>query len=351
MVNNYKNFSKDLLSIYNSNPNAVEVIFQYGLVNGPINATDTNGNTLLHHVVTSNDKNTLTAILNFIQNDTRLINVQNNDLDTAMHIAVRNRNEEIAKLLDDAGANLRLTNKRGESIETSEEAPSNKLFTNSNKFSKCMSDSSLNLSRLDDSYSKFDNLNNIIVPGNEPMSESEVFVKRLADEISNVRSKLKMAKTLSYLKGGAEKNENESSFEIKFVSEEQNGGSKKSKSKSKSKRSKASRSSSNESSLIHDSVVEKFKKLGYSEDDARALKAGLYSMVKEQSPTLNNLERANEMLKLLENKNTLKVLENKMGELREIIANAKKLKAKQEKTVIVETKTKKSTKAKKAADV
>lgn len=338
MVNNYNIFSEDLLTLYKLNPKAIEIIFNYGLVNGPITTVDNNNNTILHYVVSANDEHTLIAILNYIQLNnmgTKLINAQNNQLDTAMHIAVRNNNEEIAKRLDNAGANLTLKNKNGEKVETSEEKQDFK------KASRCTVDTSINLSDLDDSNNKFNNLNNIITGlmpakgSNQPevMSESEIFVAQLADEISKIRSKLTLAKKINYLRGGADDKMSESTFEVKFMSDKQNGG---------AKQKKASRSSSNESSLIHDDVVAKFMKLKYSEDDARALKAGLYSMVKEQFPNLNNLERAKQMLQLLENKNTLKVLENKMDELREIIANAKKNRENQEKTVKTELSKKKS---------
>lgn len=356
MVNTYNNIGKDLLTLYESYPKAIEIIFNYGLMNGPFNTTDKNGNNILHLVTKNNDEKTLVAILNYIQLTKRhlnLINEQNNDLETPMHIAVQNRNEKIAEKLDNAGADLTIKNKNGQSIKTSDETPfspqKQTSFLHQNT-----SESSLNLTGLDDSdyTSKFNKIN--VVESPSSISASEQFVAQLADEIAKIRSKLIMTKKINFLRGGADEEHDKdlsSTFEVKYMSDELQGGAKKVKDKN------ASRSSSSESSAIHDKVVQIFKDRGFeNEDDARAMKAALYAKIKKENPTMNNLDRANQMMKEIENPANIAELKKQMEKYKEIIAEARKKKAgqektvkhekpvKHEKTVDVETKPKKSTK-------
>ena len=102
------------------------------------------------------------------------------------------------------------------------------------------------------------------------------------------------------------------------------------------------------SSLIHDEVLASLVKLMGNEEDARAIKAGLYSMVKSQYPDLGNLDRAKKMEELLKDKKVMKELQNKIDELRGIIAEAKKMKEQQKSDATnVEKPKTKSTKSKK----
>ena len=100
----------------------------------------------------------------------------------------------------------------------------------------------------------------------------------------------------------------------------------------------------NESSNIHDQVVASFKEILGNEEEARAIKAGLYGMVKEKNPTLNNFDRAKKMLEYMNDKNIISELRGRIGELKNIIAEAKKRKEEQGTSVKKEKKEKKENK-------
>ena len=100
------------------------------------------------------------------------------------------------------------------------------------------------------------------------------------------------------------------------------GGGRKKQTKKQTK-TKASRPGS-KSSNIHDAVLEKLNTLMDNENDARAIKAGLYSMVKEndKESKLSNLERAEQMQELLSNKSVMNTLKKNINNLRTIIKTA-----------------------------
>ena len=342
---NVNNFTKDIFEIYNVSPYTLQIIFKYNLLKNIPVSVDNNNNTILHHIVRKNDEKTLMELLNSIQvnGNKNILNVQNNDGDTALHIAVRNNNEKNAKLLDIAGINKSLKNKDGEYVSTEN-------MTNH------MDNSSINLSDLNDTGTgrcknratnspiKITKFTQKVVHSD---SDSIQFLQKLKEALMSERQNMYPNQFFSML-GGSDS----STFDIKLVDIEnannlkQLGGAK--KVKKQSKRSTSSDSSSvskgspreKESSKIHDMVVQKFIELKYDNDDARALKSGLYSMVKEKHPELSNLEKAKKMLEYLEDKFVINTLKEKLNELREIIEKARQLKSKQEKVIDVKTDTK-----------
>ena len=99
----------------------------------------------------------------------------------------------------------------------------------------------------------------------------------------------------------------------------------KSKSKSRSKPKHKSRSVSRknkESSDIHAEVVEIIKKMGYSEDDARYIKAGLYNKVKENFANLGNMQRALK-LKELTTQEEVEKMAKLIPKLKELVTKAR----------------------------
>ncbi len=79
--------------------------------------TDANGNTLLHILAASYSahpgfEGTVDSILGQ-NNSSNFINIQNQQGDTPMHIAVKSGNNEMAQKLDSAGANMTIPNKDG----------------------------------------------------------------------------------------------------------------------------------------------------------------------------------------------------------------------------------------------
>lgn len=352
---NINQFNKILLQIYNKDPFTIETILYYNLAKLNLDIRDNNDNTLLHHVVQKNDRGTLGALLNYIKinNQLKLLNMQNMNGDTALHIAVRNKNEEFAKLLDVAGINKSIKNANGEFVASDE--------SKDNDESK-LGESEINLSDLDQEYNrpKFNKMSMINKNrcmnakhseqkrSRSPSSDTDKFLKELSEKLSAL--KVKKAHVDFNFIGG---NVDSSTFEIKLIDInnnelEQLGGAK----RKKSKRSTESKSDSEkgsprtkESSNIHDEVVKKFSELGYPDDDARAMKAGLYSMVKEKHYDLSNLEKAKKMLEYLEDKTVLNTLKKKLDELRDIIKKAREMKQNQ----VADAKSSKSTKTTKSA--
>jgi len=363
---NNNNFSLNILKLYQNNPDAIRIIFEYNLAKGPLNHTDHNGNNILHHVVQSNDIKTLTNILNYINYYDNLshgiLNHQNKNGDTPMHIAVRNQNEQIAKLLDNAGADLTIKNSNGEVIASSEEKGNSEMMSESVNRWKHLSnrDESIDISDLDDSnFRPFSskqskhNISNTFIGG---PSDSERFINELAKELTKTR-KIRIPNVATAysvvargLNGGGVKNDSETSFVVKFTDGQQVGGARRRRSRSRKSSRSHSPGRTNESSEIHDQVIQKLKDLTGNEEDARAIKAGLYNLVKEQNPTLGNLDRAKKMLEYMNDKKIMKELMNRMDEYKKILAEVRANKEKQGKKVndSNDSKQKKPRKSKKA---
>ena len=315
MFHQKKNFSRDILKIYRNHPKCLKLIFDYNLNNGPIDTTDSNGNNILHHIVMNNDIETLISVLKHVSSfslfSTSIINRRNMNGDTPTHIAVRNNNEEIASILENAGADLNIKNRRGEHVSRDDS----------------------------DNVSSDDFINALgkalhLPPMNRSRSRSRSMGRNI------------------FMSGGS-KNYNDSvgvessSLVLKFAGDsEQMGGRRRSRSKKsrKNRRSVRSLSRTNESSNIHDQVVAALKEMLGNEEEARAIKAGLYGMVKEKNPTLNNFDRAKKMLEYMNDKNIISELRGRIGELKNIIAEAKKRKEEQGTSVKKEKKEKKENK-------
>ena len=101
------------------------------------------------------------------------------------------------------------------------------------------------------------------------------------------------------------------------------------KKKSKGKTSSSSRSSSSSSrsqrpsSDVHMEVVDMIKKMGYSEEDARFIKAGLYQLVKDSFPNLSNMQKALKLKEKAENKDEVKKMAVHLPKLKEIVTKAR----------------------------
>jgi ankyrin repeat protein len=75
------------------------------------------GETVLHHLIKSNDNKCAESVLNFIKKNfsstekQNFIDAQDNDGNTAFHLATQNKAFDIATLLDIYGANKKIPNK------------------------------------------------------------------------------------------------------------------------------------------------------------------------------------------------------------------------------------------------
>lgn len=97
-------------------------------------------------------------------------------------------------------------------------------------------------------------------------------------------------------------------------------------SRKSSRSSRSSRSSSRSqrpSSDVHMEVVDMIKKMGYSEEDARFIKAGLYQLVKDSFPNLSNMQKALKLKEKAENKDEVKKMAVHLPKLKEIVTKAR----------------------------
>ena len=117
--------------------------------------------------------------------------------------------------------------------------------------------------------------------------------------------------------GGADKNKKSS----KQNSSKQNSSKQNSSKRYTSNRSSVSRKNK-PSSDIHTEVIEIIKKMGYSEDDARFIKAGLYQMIKDKYPNLSNMQRAIK-LKEMTNKEEVEKMSKHLPKLKELVVKAR----------------------------
>jgi hypothetical protein len=89
-----------------------------------------------------------------------------------------------------------------------------------------------------------------------------------------------------------------------------NGGTKSYKRKKVSKSNVKKGSTEN-----HEKTIKNIMNLGYDVDDAKIIKAGLYMMVKEKYPDLNNMTRSEQLLKMVTKDNISKLNLNKIKKL------------------------------------
>jgi hypothetical protein len=330
---NINNFTKDIFEIYNVSPYTLQTVFKYNLLKNIPITVDYNNNTILHYIVKKNDEKTLIELLNYIQinGNKDILNVQNNNGDTALHIAVRNNNEKFAKLLDVAGINKILKNKDGEYVSAENTTnPIDSTFINLSDLSDTGTGRCLNKVPQSPKIKITRRTQDII----QSDSDSIQFLQKLKEALMSEK-KMTYKNTFKQMYGGNDS----STFEIKLIDiensnnlEQLGGAKRRNKQPAKSKRSVSTDASSKgsvrekESSKIHDNVVQKFAELGYENDDARAMKLGLYSMIKEKHSTLSNLEKAKKMLEYLEDATIINTLKKKLEEFREIIRKARELK-------------------------
>lgn len=347
----------DLIAIYNSSRESVQTIFKYNLLNDFICYLDSSKNTLLHNIVSNNDKCTLKLFINFLTKNNftdRIIDSQNINGDTALHIAVRNNYFGLAKILDNAGINKTIKNKNNEYVEDN----TNNLKSNiSNKHMKCISklcnDPSCNThtkqyqsqSPLEKVFDRLDTLSatsgsniqplNVVRLDNERLNLHDKYNYQSPTSNNSKRDKSVLnnidddSLTLSneflrMLINGLEKSKNNTTGTRRSIL----FGGKNSKKSSKTSKPNSKRSLENKASKIHDSIVKHFlDELKCSIDDAKALKAALYNIVKTEFPTLNNLDRAEKMNQLMKDNKIMKQVKSEKNEYLKIIETAKQNKS------------------------
>jgi len=338
--------SNNIVILYKNNKNIFDQILNNNLVN-PKALVEQNekGQTVLHHLVLNKDNKCAENVLNFIKNNLsnsekqKFVDTQDENGNTAFHLATQDKNFEIATLLDIYGANKKIPNNNNEVIETTD----SEQFVDSSDEINC------------DNKNKINNLiKNIIKPtknynftdtdteSNIPESLDDIILTEVPNEIDLLKKSKKNnsskndnfisnffknifgpekteqqggeldvnSSTSEFLKyidnkinqnGGKNNSDSYSESDLDNISISsfnylQDGGAKKKKVKKSKKVKKYSASREvRKSDEIHEEVLKMIQDLGYSSDEAKVVKAGLYSYTKEKHSDLSNYERALKM--------------------------------------------------------
>ena len=241
-----------------------------------IKITADNGQTVLHYLCNKNDEECLMRVLNSIRNKMKpremknYINMQDLDGNTALHVASKRNNNIIANLLELYGANPNISNLKNEIVSIKVDSPTvkcgdkKKMKALFNDLTRATSSDSLSsLDALSSSEDKGNIVTNFLrkhLSGNNMVgggTDTDDIIERISSKIQNV-----------YNGGGYE-----------YPTME--GGAKKKQSVSE----------------IHTEVLQMIRDLGYSDEEAKVIKAGLYNMTKEKHPELNGYDRALKMKK------------------------------------------------------
>lgn len=319
----------NLVDIYNNNPEFVRQLGGFRMLDAKMlgGSVDNEGNTLLHKAAQNNDMITFNSIRTVlpenVQERGNFMNMQNVHGDTAAHIAVRHGNHAMVTAMKQLGANLAITNKNNEYIMSTESenvftdaAPQTGGALDSDGLPHALSPAepyqapqiptyespAFNSPATIDMYSS-DNvfLSNKVGGG----GESDAYDPDSLSEISTDYNLI--------MGGGASKSIRGIRtlyFEDMLTSDSdmfQDGGKK-----------------MKESSQMHEDAVRAIQDMGYSEDDARTIKAAIYKLVKDQYPDLNNLERAK---KMMEHINSSVIAQIDVAQVREAIRKNREAKA------------------------
>jgi len=120
-------FENKLHQLYNTNRIFIKMIFDYNLINFSLCVKDDKKNTLLHLIVLNNDNDTLLSFMNHLKIASyekkyirQILDAQNSNGDTPLHIAVKNNNQIIAEKLYNCGASTNIPNKDDFAVKFSE---------------------------------------------------------------------------------------------------------------------------------------------------------------------------------------------------------------------------------------
>ncbi len=365
-----------------------------------IKCKNNNGETILHVLVKKCNVKGFDSVLNSLlerKDIKELINIQDKEGNTPLHIAVINECNELAQNLIKAGANPLIKNKAGFYIEDIEEEvevkntsenknnifipTKNKLSDTEKKYLNTMLNS-INKKDATNSTSEVNGLTDITV--SQTISKNIVKNKELVvPELSADNTTYDTSDILNTIMDNKNSevsttpsvnmNLNTSEFIENYLAEKSNkakleGGKKKTKKSKKlsnqssyytekslsmsnsnltssvdldsseseiessesgslSEMSELSRMINNQATEIHERSVKKIMEImGVSEQEARVIKAFIYSEIRTQNPELNNFDRAVEMEKRITKEHLSKLDKKKLKELSEVISEKQKQK-------------------------
>jgi len=269
---------------------------------------DTNGQTVLHHVVDKFNKNPAKykEILRCIltrPDIKKIINIQDKDGNTPLHIAVIKENDKLADILIRKGADTSIKNKAGSYIDSESDVDLESLY-NTNVESVKNSKENEFVDKLIDSVTS-NRDEQLSVKNRDEITEyqnTSDFVSELVEDY----------KTQIFEKNTQQGGKSKSKMELPIFSMTSDVEAVSSDNDSEKLQSELSRMINNQSTEIHERSIKKIMDLlKIDEIEAKAYKAMVYSEVKKEHPELNNFDRAVEMEKQITLEYLKKLSKNK----------------------------------------
>lgn len=249
-----------------------------------INKTNDKNQTILHYICDKDDSDCLLLMLNELrkilpENDLKeLLNKQDINGNTLAHLAAYNNNHLLVNVLYEIFGVKEIPNNQGEIVK--------QLSNNDTNIKNIINDIVKNVpTRNIDSPL---NINVIDISFNKTFNESfnDESIKKNIDDYINMSGGAINADTEKFIN------------QVKMKIRNMSGGARKKAEKEKEPVKEHVEKSSKKVSkgdVIHKETIEIIRNLGYTEEEAKILKAGLYAMVKQQHPELNNYDRAIKM--------------------------------------------------------
>lgn len=301
--------------------------FNFLVTNGVVqnfDVKDSTGSTILHKVVESGNPTLVKNVLNN-QNIGSIINAKSNNGDTPLIMAVKSGNDEIAHLLVSRGADRSIRNNEGFYVGTETEAEKEVVSKTNVASSNIAND--LDMSK-----------------------DTESILDSIFDSYMKKQKQVADSKQT----GGSKQSGASRSSNVQFGSREmfmpKSRGAELERKESKETVQKAMRE---ESSKIHDRVVQKIQELlSVDVDTAKVYKSLLWTYMKDKHPELSNYDRTVEMEKNTNLEFLTKTFTKKdFNDRQKLIAENKKKREDSEKSIsessteiVAEKKSKKSTK-------
>jgi hypothetical protein len=290
---------EDIYNLYKTNPAVfVNTIIKDKDNKKLLTCCKKKGNSLLHILIDEEDIDgfkSLICMLKELKSTNKclvkkIINKKNKKGDTPAHIAVRKSKNEnntfsiMVEALHSLGADFTIPNNNNEVIKKLSDMEYDSEHTKIKKYiNSCLFGESFDLDIHDNNYKKnIESDNNFYDIGTSSPLILELFVNKSNNQIKQT--------------GGGKKKYSDSESVSSDLSDEVNG-----------KRIIynpyiSMKGGSKKSQEIHDEIINRIKEMKYNDQDAQDIKNVIYYEVKHKYPELNNNERAEKMLEVIDKK-------------------------------------------------
>lgn len=267
------NVDSKLIDLYeNSKFDILKFLLENNLINN-LAFADKNGDTLLHHIIYKKDMPYLSFILNYIKKNgnRNILDIQNSNGDTPLHLAIKRGDQQIAALLDAAGASKSISNNDNLVISDNNNKKNNIFNSVYNTLFKDTTETDSEI--FPDTLADMDSVEE---------NDLKQIIKLPTKNKNNDDNKVEV-KVLDMFVPPSSINNELNDFVKNLTEQQQKGG-------------KDHDRNREDISKIHENTITKIKDLmKISEIEARGYKAIIYQYVKENFPDLNSFNRAKKM--------------------------------------------------------